>query len=272
LKRLNKFIMYLILTLTVIITILPFIWMISASFKDIREIFSYPPTIIPDDFSFSNYLQLFAEYPFARNIFNSTFIAVTATTGSLFFCTLGGFGFAKFDFKFKNQLFLVLIASMLIPPQSIMIPLFLVFKRIGWVNTFYPLIVPGLANAFGIFFMRQYMTSIPDSLIEAARIDGGSDFYIFLKIIVPIVKPALATLGIIFFMNSWNAFVWPLIILQDIELQTIPVVLTNLQGVIYTPYNLIMAGSVISIIPLFVVFMFMQQYFISGITAGAVKQ
>jgi ABC-type glycerol-3-phosphate transport system permease component len=116
------------------------------------------------------------------------------------------------------------------------------------------------------------MTSIPDSLIEAARIDGGSDFYIFLKIIVPIVKPALATLGIIFFMNSWNAFVWPLIILQDIELQTIPVVLTNLQGVIYTPYNLIMAGSVISIIPLFVVFMFMQQYFISGITAGAVKQ
>jgi len=120
--------------------------------------------------------------------------------------------------------------------------------------------------------MRQYMSSIPNSLIEAARIDGSSDFNIFWKIIVPIVKPALATLGIIFFMNSWNAFVWPLIILQDLKLQTIPVILTNLQGVIFTPYNLIMAGSVISILPLFVVFLFMQKYFISGITAGAIKQ
>lgn len=271
-KKFSGFLKYFFLVVIVIITILPFIWMVSAALKDINEIFSYPPTIIPKNFTLENVRILFIEYPFAKNIFNSSFIAIVATLGSLFFCTLGGFGFAKFDFKFKNQLFLVLVGSMLIPQQSIMIPLFLVFRKIGWVNSFYPLIIPGLANAFGIFFMRQYMTSIPDSLIEAARIDGCSDFKIFLQIILPIVKPALATLGIIFFMNSWNAFVWPLIILQDIDLQTIPVVLTNLQGVIFTPYNLIMAGAVISIIPLFVVFLFMQKYFISGITAGAVKQ
>ncbi len=263
---------YIFIGIVVIITILPFLWMLSAAFKDLNEIFSYPPTFIPEKIILDNVKELFTKYPFARNIFNSTFIAVTVTLGQLFFCTLGGFGFAKFNFKYKEQLFILLVASMLVPPQSIMIPLFLVFKRIGWVNTFYPLIIPGLANAFGIFFMRQYMASIPNSLIEAARIDGSNDFNIFLKIIVPIVKPALATLGIIFFMNSWNAFVWPLIILQDLKLQTIPVMLTNLQGVIFTPYNLIMAGSVISILPLFVVFLFMQKYFISGITAGAIKQ
>ena len=271
-NKLPKFGVYIFLILVSIIMLLPFLWMFFSSFKPISEIFTYPPQIIGKTFTLNNYITLFKEHAFAQAFFNSSYIAVLSTAGSVFFCALGGYAFAKFEFKGKAILFVIVLGSMMIPGEVTMVPLYIVFKKLGWINSHIGLIVPGLANAFGIFFMRQYMSGLSNEIIESGRIDGCSEFGIFTKLILPIVKPAVGSLGIIFFMNSWNNFLWPLIILKSQSKLTLAVALQSLQQGIRTPYDLIMAGSVVSVVPLIIIFLLFQNQFIAGMTAGAVKE
>lgn len=262
---------YVGMTLLACTMVLPFLWMLASSFKPQSEIFAYPPSLVPRTPSLANYRGLFEQMPFAVNLFNTAYIATLFTTLAIFFCTLGGFGFAKYRFRGREPLFLVLLASMVIPFEVTMVPLYVVYQRIGWVDTHWPLIIPGTANAFGIFFMRQIIRGVPDELLDAARIDGAGEFSIFTRVVVPTVMPAIASLGIIFFMGSWNNFLWPLVLLRSERKLTAAVAIARLQGSIYTPYDLVMAGSVVLTLPLLLVFVLMQRQFIEGIMSGAVK-
>ncbi|WP_066172707.1 carbohydrate ABC transporter permease [Bacillus marinisedimentorum] len=270
-RILPKTIMYVLLVLFAVTMLLPFVWMVSSSLKPLSEIFSHPPTLIPETFRWENFSELFEKFPFIQNIFNSLYIAVVYTVLAAFFCALGGFAFAKYEFKYKNILFIILFGSMMIPQEVLMIPLYVVFKNLNWIDTHWGLIIPGIANAFGIFFMRQFIQSVPNDLLDAARIDGLGEFGIFTKIILPVIKPGLASLGIIFFMNSWNNFLWPLILLKSPEMYTVTVAIYSITGGLRQPYHWILAGSVISVIPLFVIFLIFERQFIAGITQGAVK-
>lgn len=268
---LKSLILYSSLLTIVVIMVFPFIWMFSSSFKPLSEIFSYPPSIIVKNATWDNYIQLFTKYYFDRAFINSSYISALYTAGAVFFCSLAGYGFAKYNFKGRFVLFFIVLGSMMIPFEVTMVPLYLIFKNLGWIDRHIGLIIPGLANAFGIFFMHQYMQGISNEIIESGRIDGCSEFGIFIKLIFPIIRPAIASLGIIFFMNSWNNFLWPLIILKSRENLTLAVALRNFESGIRTPYHLIMAGSVVSILPLLIIFFVFQKQFISGIMSGAVK-
>lgn len=250
---------------------LPFVWMVLSSLKPLTEIFSQG--FLPQHPSLDNFRRLFAETPALRALFNSFFVAILSTAGSLLFCSLGGYGFAKFEFPGKNVLFGVMLVSMTIPFVVGMIPTFIMMRNLfHWIDTPWPLVVPGLANAFGVFFMRQYLSTVPDELLDAARIDGASEPTIFFRVVTPIIMPALASLGIIFFMASWNNYLWPNIVLREPDTQTLPVLIAGLQGNAgRTPYDLMMAGAVVSVVPMLIVFLALQRYFYSGITAGAVK-
>jgi ABC-type glycerol-3-phosphate transport system permease component len=245
--------------------------MLSSSFKTLDRIFTFPPTIIDSSFTLENYTELFTKYTFSRTFLNSLFISSAYTMGAVFFCTLAGYGFAKFDFKGKAVLFIIVLGSMMIPFEATMVPLYIIFQKLGWINKYIGLIIPGLANAFGIFFMKQYLEGISNEIIESGRIDGCKEFSIFIRLILPISLPALASLGIIFFMGSWNGFLWPLTVLKSPAKYKLAVALRNFEQGIRTPYHLIMAGSVVSIAPLIVVFVMFQRQFITGITSGAIK-
>jgi len=268
----KKILLYLFLILLVAAMVFPLLWMFSASFKVKSEIFHFPPTLIPKNPTVSNFFSLFNRFPFARNLLNSAFVASSAAALSLFFCSLAAFSFAKYRFRGRDFLFLFLLGTMLIPYHVTLIPLFIFYRRIQWIDKFWGLIFPGMANAFGIFFMRQYMFLIPDELLDSARIDGCSDFRIFLQIILPMSRPALTALGVIFFMASWNNFLWPLIILKSDKMLTAGVAIRRLQsGPLWTPYGLIFAGSVLVVLPLIILFLAVQKEFIAGITSGAIK-
>ncbi|OGU72731.1 MAG: sugar ABC transporter permease, partial [Ignavibacteria bacterium RBG_16_34_14] len=191
---------------------------------------------------------------------------------SLFFNSMAGYAFAKYRFKGKNQLFNLLLSSMIIPSQVTMLPLFLMLKSMGLINTYMAIIIPGLANIFGIFLIRQYVMSIPDSLLEAARIDGATDFQIYRRVIIPLATPILVTLAIFTFLGTWNDFLWPLIALTDNSMYTLPVALANLMGEHTKDPELMMAGSVLTIIPVIIVFLVLQKYYIRGIMMGSVKE
>jgi len=268
----KKILLYLFLILLVAAMVFPLLWMFSAAFKFKSEIFHFPPTLIPKNPTVSNFLSLFERFPFGRNLLNSAFVASSAAALSLFFCSLAAFSFAKYRFSGRDFLFLFLLGTMLIPYHVTLIPLFIFYRRIQWIDKFWGLIFPGMANAFGIFFMRQYMFLIPDELLDSARIDGCSDFRIFLQIILPMCRPALTALGVIFFMASWNNFLWPLIILKSDKMLTAVVAIRRLQsGPLWTPYGLIFAGSVLVVAPLIILFLAVQKEFIAGITSGAIK-
>jgi multiple sugar transport system permease protein len=267
----KKIYLHIFLIVSGFITLAPFIWMISASFMGDGHASVYPPRFLPDVFTLEQYHHLFLRLNVARNFFNSLFLAVTVTLISLFFNSMAGYAFAKYRFRGKNQIFNLLLSSMIIPAQVTMLPLFLMLKSIGFINTYFAIIIPGLANIFGIFLIRQYALSIPDSLIEAARIDGASDFMIYRTIILPLCLPILITLAIFTFMGTWNDFLWPLIALTDDSMYTLPVALANLMGEHTKDPELMMAGSVITIIPVLVVFLALQKYYIKGIMMSGVK-
>lgn len=262
---------YLALISISIFMILPFFWMFITSLKPMEEVFHIPMIIFSRNMSLDNFKVVIDKGVLVR-LWNTFFIAFTATALRLFFCSLGGYGFAKFRFPGRNILFSVLIASMIVPFAIVMVPLYIMMVDFRWIDTFMPLIVPGAANAFGIFFMRQYIRSIPNELLDAARIDGCSEFSIYARVILPVVIPGLTSLGLIFFMQVWNDFMWPLVILKSPENQTLPVMITTLTGPAgMTIYNLQMAVSVVSIAPLIIIFLVFQKRFTTGITFGAVK-
>jgi ABC-type glycerol-3-phosphate transport system permease component len=250
----------------------PFFWMISGSFKTQSELFGTATRLLPSEITLEHYQFALTAVPLLRNFLNSLFVATSYTALSLFFCSLGGFAFAKYPFPGRNALFAILIGTLMMPKMVSIVPSFVVMATLGWVNTFYALIIPGAANAFGIFFMRQYINTVPDELLDAARIDGCTDFGIYRRIVLPVIVPALTTLAIMNFIGSWNDFLWPLIILRTYKMYTLLVAINLLPAAQFnTPWAAIMAGSTISVVPLVIVFFFLQRWFISGVTLGAVR-
>ncbi|MGB8981591.1 MAG: carbohydrate ABC transporter permease [Anaerolineales bacterium] len=251
---------------------LPFIWMVSTSLKPADEIFAIPPIIISPNSTLNAYVYLQEQYNIIGIIKNTFVIAFSATMLRLFFCALGGYGFAKFKFPGQAALFAFLLGTMVIPSAVTLVPVYIIMRDLKWIDTFWPLIIPGAANAFGIFFMRQYTMSVSNELMDAARIDGAGEFTIFWRIILPIIAPGLTSLGLIFFMGSWNDFVGPLIYLKSPEHFTLPLIIRSLIGPVgRTVYDVQMATSVISLIPLLIIFLIFQRRFVEGITAGAIK-
>jgi ABC-type glycerol-3-phosphate transport system permease component len=265
--------MYALLIGVSIFMILPFVWMISTSLKPADEIFAIPPIIISAHASLNAYIYLLQQkVSILVNLKNTFVIATGATLIRLFFCALGGYGFAKFRFPGQVWLFGFLLGTMIIPGAITMVPVYIIMRNLKWIDTFWPLIIPGAANAFGIFFMRQYITSISEDLMDAARMDGAGEFTIFWRIILPIIAPGVTSLGLIFFMGSWNDFMGPLIYLKSPEKFTLPLIIRSMVGPVgRTVYDVQMAASVISLIPLLIIFLIFQRRFLEGITAGAVK-
>ncbi|MBI5662120.1 MULTISPECIES: carbohydrate ABC transporter permease [Ignavibacterium] len=268
----KRILLHTVLIFIAVITLIPFLWMISASFMFDGHASVFPPRFIPDQFTLMQYERLFERLSIAQNFINSLVLSLLVTVISLAFNSMAGYAFAKYKIKGKNKLFNLLISSMIIPAQVTMLPLFLMLKWMGFINTYMAIIIPGLANIFGIFLIRQYCISIPDSLIEAARIDGANDFLIYRKIILPLLTPVLATLAIFTFLGTWNDFLWPLIVMTDDSMYTLPVALANLMLEHTKDPELMMAGSVVTILPVIIVFLALQKYYMKGIMMGSVKE
>jgi len=268
----KKVFLYAFFAATSVITLIPFIWMISASFMADGKASVYPPVFWPDEFVLTQYQNLFTRLNLARSFFNSLFLSLAVTFISLFLNSMAGYAFAKYWFRGKNKLFKFLISAMIIPSQVTMLPLFLMLKSIGLINTYMAIIITGLATIFGIFLIKQHCEAIPDSLIESARMDGATDFQIYRKIILPLAMPILVTLGLFTFLATWNDFLWPLIALTDESMYTLPVALSSLMLEHTKDPELMMAGSVITIIPVIIVFLVLQKYYVRGIMMGSVKE
>jgi ABC-type glycerol-3-phosphate transport system permease component len=277
LRRLNggltQTLMYAVLIGISIFMLLPFIWMLSTSLKPENEIFHIPSIWISQNMNLDSYRELIQSHHVLRNLWNTFLIASLATLLRLLFSSLAGFGFSKYRFPGRSFLFSFLLATMIVPFTVTMIPTYIIMTRLGWIDQIWPLVIPGAASAFGIFFMRQYIASINDELLDSARIDGAGEWTIYWRIIVPIIAPGLTSLGLIFFMGSWNDFLWPLVILKSPENFTLPIAIRSyVSGSIGRPvYNLQMAASIISIIPLLIIFLVFQRRYFEGITAGAAK-
>lgn len=254
-----------------LITLVPFIWMILTSVKDLSDIFIYPPQWLPSELHFENYAKAFEAAPFGRYYFNSVFVAVAVTFGQLITCSMAAFAFARLRFWGRDILFFIFLGTMMIPYNVTMIPSFMVLYWLGWIDTYQALIVPGLASAFGVFLLRQFFITIPKELEEAAYIDGANKFTVLRKIIVPLSKPALATLAIFTFMGVFNDFIWALIVLNSEDMRTVQLGLAVFRDRYLTQWDLLMAGSVTAVLPILVVFFFAQKYFIKGITLSGIK-
>lgn len=265
---------YILLFAGALFMVFPFFWCVSSSFKVSGEIFNYPPTVFPKDPTLENYIELFTKFPYGRWYLNSVLVTLLLTALSVFFCSLAGFAFAKYRFALQKPLFAVVLAALVVPFQVVLIPLYVLIVRFGWMNTYYALVVPFMASPFGIFLMRQFMvTSIPTEVMESARIDGCSEFGIFLRFALPLSRPALGAFGIYQFVFSWNSFLWPLVVLNETSRYTLPVGLQSLFGIFYLrDFGTLMAGSALMIIPVVMTFVFMQRHFVAGLTVGAVKE
>lgn len=253
------------------LTLVPGLWMVSASLMPAGEASSFPPTLIPSRISFEHYLTLFTRLEVGKYLANSLFLSIVITAVSLFFNSMAGYAFAKYRFAGKDKLFRFLIAEMVIPAQVTTLPLFLMLNKVGLVNTYFGVIVAGMATIYGIFLIRQFALSIPDSLIEAARMDGASEFKIYWSVILPLCRPILVTLAIFTFLGTWNDFFWPLIVLTDDSMYTLPVALAILSGEHVQDTELMMAGAVLTVLPVLLVFLALQKYYIEGIMIGSVK-
>ncbi|RDI69823.1 carbohydrate ABC transporter permease [Halopelagius longus] len=260
-----------LLTITALVMI-PIYWMIVAATIPQSEFFSWPPRLLPGIHYLENFRALQENVDFVRSIGNSLIISVSYTALSLVLCSMAGFAFAKYDFKFKEPLFYFILATLVLPIQLLIIPLFLLMTQLGWTNSYLAVILPWAANPLGIFLMRQNMKAIPDALLESARMDGATEFQLYYKIALPTMLPSLAALAIILFLNQWQAFLYPLVILQEEEMFTIPLALAQLVGQQRVYFDQVMVATSLGIIPIFLTFIFLQQYFIKGILSGSVKQ
>jgi lactose/L-arabinose transport system permease protein len=268
--------MSLVVTLVIaagaFIMLVPFYWLIVASTHLSRDIFSNPPNLTFGDQLFTNLGHLFGDTGFGNALKNSLLIAILYALIGGSVCTAAGYAFAKFSFPGQGMLFGAVLITLALPSQVTLVPLFQIMVQLNWLNTYQALILPNLALPFGIFLMRQTMQSVPDELIQAARVDGAGEFRIFLQVVLPTMRPALAALGIFMFLGQWNDFVYPLIILRTSDAYTIPVALATLQGVSDTDYGQLLAGTAVSVVPVLILFLFLQRHFVAGILAGAVKQ
>jgi multiple sugar transport system permease protein len=255
------------------IMLLPFAWMIGTSLKPPDEVIRFPPTFIPEHWDhFASYVHVVTTIPIVRYYLNSLTASISVTVACIFTCSLAGYIFEKFRFPGRNALFFVLLATMMVPFQVVLVPVYLLVRTMHLTNTLWALIVPGLVNAWGIFLMRQSMKSVPSELLDAARIDGASEMGIFLRIVVPISRTALAALSVFIFMACWNDFLWPLIVLDDKAVQTLQVGLAAFAPAFgITMWNIVMAATVMSILPIVAVFLLAQRQLIEGMTMGSLK-
>lgn len=267
----GKVILVLFMIFFAVLALFPFVWMISSSLKTETEMFVFPIQWIPETFHFENYYKAWTMVDFPQALLNSFMVSGIITVGQVLTSATAGYAFAKIDFRGRNKVFLGYLATMMVPFQVVMIPQFILFRKMGLTNTHLALILPGMFTVFGVFMLRQFFMSIPDEMIEAARLDGCSEFGILWRIILPLSKAALSSLAIFTFRWQWNDYLAPLIYLNDKSKFTVTIALAQFKMENITLYTLIMAGSVISLVPVIVLFMFTQKYLIQGITMTGMK-
>ena len=270
-KRLGTAFFYGVAILLAVIALIPFLWMISTSFKSRGALMSIPIEWIPENPTWDAYIKVFSKFPFAKTIANSLFIAVSYTAITLLSSAMAAFAFAKLRFTGSRVIFGGYLATMMIPTQVTMIPLFVIMTKLGLKDSYASVIMPSIFRPFAIFLLVQQMRTIPEDLLAAARIDGAGVFQVFRKIALPLCIPSLATLSITTFMESWNDYLWPLLMLGDKDKMTLPIALSTLNGQYGTEYNVLMAGSLVSMVPIIVIYIIAQRQFKSGMMAGGIK-
>ncbi len=259
------------LLLLAVLSLAPLLWMASVSFMPRGEASQFPPPLLPSSATLEGYRALFATAGMGRNFANSLLVSLAIAAISVLLNTMAGYAFAKLRFAGRDRIFQLLLAALVVPAQVAMLPLFLLMKQLGLVNTYWGVIVPAMASVFGIFLVRQYARGIPDALIEAARIDGASELRIFFQIVLPLLRPVLVTLAVFSFMAAWNDFMWPLIVLTDQERYTLPVALAALSREHIMDVELMMAGAVVTVLPVLALFLLLQRYYLQGLLLGSVK-
>jgi multiple sugar transport system permease protein len=263
---------YATLTVGLVLVVTPFVWMVLGSFKTDAENRQVPPTWWPENFTFDNYVELFQRLDFPTYFFNSILVATVVTLGNLVFCSMLGYALAKMEFRGKRLLFALVLGMLMVPGMVTFVPLFVLVSNLGLVNTYPGLILPFLVGPFGVFLMRQFMLEIPDELLDAARVDGAGELRTFRSVVLPLTGPALATLGLLTFLGSWNNFLWPLVVAQSEDKYTLPVALALVSvGQNATRYGLLLAGAVVVVTPIVLLFIRLQRYFVEGIAVTGIK-
>lgn len=268
-----RIVLYLILALACVLAVFPMFWMVTMAIKPTNESFDTLATMLPRKPTLANFHRVTELIPLWRNFLNSVIVSFAGMITTVFFCSLAGFAFAKYDFPGKEPLFILMIATMMIPPVTHIIPVFLIMRKLGLINNLLSLIVPKIATAIGIFYMRQYITSFPRSVMEQARIDGCGEFKIYWRIVIPVITPALAAWGSIALIARWNELLWPLLFMRTREMFTLMVAISILpvtEG-LSTPWPVIMAGTTTSVLPLIILYFILQKFQIAGLMAGATK-
>ena len=260
-----------ILVTAALVALIPIVWLVLGSFKTPTELSARPPLLLPESWGISNYTDALTRFDFTTYLFNSTVVTIAATALTLAINSMAAYALAKYNFRGKNGLFLLTLATIMIPLQVILIPVYQVVASLGMVNTLWGLIIPAAATPTGVFILRQYMLSIPDELIEAARVDGSGEFRTFIQIVLPMCRPALAVVAILSIMWRWNDFLWPLVVAQSETVYTLPVALARFTAEETVPFNLIIAMSVVSILPVIILFLFFQRQIVTGIANTGIK-
>lgn len=263
--------LHAVVAATAVATLIPLVWMLAASLMPAGQATEVPPRLVPAPATLAHYRTLLAGLDVGRAFANSVLVAAAVTAVSLLLNTLAGYAFARLRFAGRDRLFGVLLAALVIPGQVAMLPLFLLLRELGLVNTYLGVMIPGLASVFGIFLVRQAALGIPQSLLDAARIDGAGELRIYWSIALPAIRPTVITLGVFSFLGTWNDFLWPLIVLSDARRYTLPVALANLLGEHVQDTELMMAGAVVTVLPVVLVFLALQRFYVAGIVTGAVK-
>jgi ABC-type glycerol-3-phosphate transport system permease component len=268
----GRILLYILLIGTSILMIIPFYWSVGTSLKLEQNVFTHPPQWLPNPLTWVNYIQVITRIHFFQYFGNSVFVSVVVTVGHVFFDTLAGYAFAKLKFPFRDHIFFIMLLALMVPFQVNLIPIYKIMATFHWIDTYWALIIPNLTSIFGIFLMRQFMMTIPNELLDAARIDGCGEFGVFRRVVLPLALPGIATLIIFTFMGTWNDFLWPRLVINSEKLFTLPLGLAMLQMKNTSNVAQIMAGTVLTALPMIIVFLFMQRQFIEGMTAGALKE
>lgn len=260
-----------VLIIPAVLMLLPFLWMISTALMDDLEVYQYPPTFVPSEPRWSNFSEALDMQPFGRFFLNTLIIAVCSVAGQLLFCSMAAYAFARLRFVSRDRIFALYLATMMIPAIVTIIPAFLLINMFGWMNTYWALFSPTISSVWGIFLLRQFFMTIPRDLEDAARIDGASEFTIFRKVVLPLSKPALATLAIFAFMGVWKDFLWPLLVTNRVDMRTVEVGIANFSTLYSTDWPHQMAAAVVVMVPIILVFLLTQKHFIRGITLTGMK-
>ena len=268
---LEKVLTYIVFIITAIFILAPFIWILLTALKSPEEVFANPPVIIPNKLQWQNFIEVFKLKNFSRYFLNSVVITIVITAGELITTILAAFAFSNLDFKGKDIIFTLLIGTMMVPGEVLLIPNFVTLSKIKWINTYKALIIPWCTSVTSIFFLRQYFFNIPKQLYYAAKVDNCSDFKYLIKVVIPIARPAIFTIAILKIINSWNSFMWPLIMTNSEKMRTLPIILAKFSSEVGMDYHMLMAASTIIITPMIIIFIFLSKYIINGVSKGGIK-